>query len=90
MASCMSLAATVESTPPETAPMTCPFSPQISLIRAISFGMNDSCGQLDRYGEPPILTMLHPARTPQMLLTKPAMTSLPFGLCDTSGWNCTP
>lgn len=28
--------------------MTCPFSPQISLIRAISFGMNDSCDQLDR------------------------------------------
>jgi len=42
MASCISLAATVLSTPPLTAPMTRPVSPQISRIRAISFPINSS------------------------------------------------
>ena len=42
MASCMSFAATVLSTPPLTAPMTRPLGPQICLIRAISLPMNSS------------------------------------------------
>lgn len=42
IASCMSLAATVLSTPPLTAPITRPFCPQISLMREISFPMNSS------------------------------------------------
>ena len=42
MASCMSLAATVLSTPPLTAPITRPFSPQISRMRAISFPINST------------------------------------------------
>src|SRR6266566_4298994 len=42
MASCISFAATVLSTPPLTAPITRPVSPQISRIRAISFPTNSS------------------------------------------------
>ena len=42
MASCISFAATVLSTPPLTAPITRPASPQISRIRAISFPTNSS------------------------------------------------
>lgn len=40
IASCMSFAATVLSTPPLTAPMTRPVGPQISRMRKISFPMN--------------------------------------------------
>jgi hypothetical protein len=42
IASCISFAATVLSTPPLTAPMTRPFGPQISRMRAISFPINSS------------------------------------------------
>ena len=42
IASCMSLAATDESTPPETAPRTRPFGPTSARIRAISLSMNAS------------------------------------------------
>lgn len=42
MASCMSLAATVLSTPPLTAPMTRPVDPHIARMRAISLPMNSS------------------------------------------------
>ena len=41
----MSFAATELSTPPLTAPITRPFGPQISRMRAISFPMNSSCNQ---------------------------------------------
>lgn len=34
--------------------------------------------------------MLHPPMIPQTIFTKAPITSFPFGLCDTSGWNCTP
>lgn len=34
--------------------------------------------------------MLHPPVMPQTFLTKAPMTSLPLGLCETSGWNWTP
>jgi hypothetical protein len=40
MASCMSFAATVESTPPLTAPRTCPLSPTKARILAISLSTN--------------------------------------------------
>jgi hypothetical protein len=48
IASCISLAATVLSTPPLTAPTTLPVSPQISRMRAISFPINPSYGTASR------------------------------------------
>ena len=45
MASCISFAATVLSTPPLTAPITRPVGPHMSRMRAISLPMNSSCPQ---------------------------------------------
>jgi hypothetical protein len=101
IASCISFAATVESTPPETAPMTCPLSPQMLRILWISFSMKVSCKNsqessrtvsesvfLQRAGVlGDGLTMVQSCLAPQMSTTKFLMTSLPLAEWVTSAWN---
>mmetsp|Transcript_69985 Transcript_69985/g.137585 ORF Transcript_69985/g.137585 Transcript_69985/m.137585 type:complete len:238 (+) Transcript_69985:571-1284(+) len=76
MALCMSTAATVESTPPDTAPITCPLGPTVT--RTCSMKRSASS------------VMFHVVGAWHTPTTKLASTSLPRGECVTSGWNCRP
>mmetsp|Transcript_22675 Transcript_22675/g.61861 ORF Transcript_22675/g.61861 Transcript_22675/m.61861 type:complete len:204 (-) Transcript_22675:367-978(-) len=75
IALCTRAAATLESTPPLTAPTTVP-SPSLPKIRSTW-----SCAKSCMFQEP---------AQPQMLSTKFLMIWAPQGVCVTSGWNCTP
>ena len=72
MAEWMSVAATVESTPPDSAQTTRP-SPTCSRMRAVDSSMNDLMVQ----------SPVHP-QTPKAKLRR---ISVPCSVCATSGWN---
>ena len=69
------MATTEESTPPESPQTTCP-SPTFSRQAATALSMNAAIFQ----------SPLHP----QTARRKLRRMSLPSGVCETSGWNCTP
>ena len=75
MARCTSVAATAESTPPDSAQMTCP-SPTRSRISATLLSM--------KFGGVQVW------RAPAISTTKLRSTSRPIGVCTTSGWNWMP
>lgn len=88
MASCMSLAATDESTPPETAPNTRPLGPTNARIRVISLSMNASYPVISSAcQERGFRTIVQFFEHPQIPITNLSSTSFPLGECVTSGWN---
>jgi hypothetical protein len=70
-----SVAATAESTPPESAQITWPL-PTCARICAIVVSTNDS--------------IFHAGAMPATPCRKFEITVLPASVCTTSGWNCTP
>mmetsp|Transcript_2865 Transcript_2865/g.8722 ORF Transcript_2865/g.8722 Transcript_2865/m.8722 type:complete len:283 (+) Transcript_2865:231-1079(+) len=73
MARVMSTLATVESTPPLTAPTTCPSGP--------------TCSWMARIASATTLPMVQSVEQPQMPTTKLRKMAVPLGVCVTSGWN---
>ena len=70
-----STATTVESTPPDTPHTTCP-SPIRARRRSSSLAMNSSIVQLPE--------------SPATRTRKFSSSRMPWSVCTTSGWNCSP
>ena len=76
MARCMSIAATVESTPPERPQTTLPDGPTWRRMRSVASSMNEA--------------IVQSPRQPHTSKAKRRRMSLPCSVCTTSGWNSRP